>query len=196
MTKKEKIIERLKLLNKMKEGGEGGERANAAALMEEIMRKHGITEADLDEEKDEPFWIQVPDGLHYKLFLQMMALAGGQKRCRLRFMHNLSEKDQQMIRRDMRGTIPDNEEYNVIGFARRSVFAEGLAGYLMYKDDFAKNLDRFIYAYLHRNDLLLKECERREVSDEEMEDIVASMMMARNIKRAEVLRQLKEGGEQ
>lgn len=195
MTKKERIIERLKLLNKMRESGEDGERDNAATLMEEIMRKHGITEADLDEEKDEPFWIQVPDGLHYKLFLQMMALAGGQKGCRLRFMHDLSEKDQQMIRRDMRGTIPDNEEYNVIGFARRSVFAEGLAGYMMYKHDFGKNLDRFFYAYLHRNDLLLKESGKREVKEDEMEDIMASLMMARNIKRAEVFHQL-EGGAQ
>ena len=196
MTKKEKIIERLKLLSKIRDGGEGGERANAATLMEEIMRKHGISESDLDEEQDEPFWLQVPDRLHYKLFVQTLGLAGNSKGSRLRFIPDLSEKDQQMVRQDMKHTVPDNEEYNVIGFAKRSVFAEGLAGYLMYKDDFAKNLDRFFYAYLHRNDLLLKESERREVSDEEMEDIMASMIMARNIRRAEVMRQLKEGGEQ
>ena len=171
MTKKERIIERLKMLNKMRESGEDGERANAAALMEEIMRKHGITEADLDEEKDEPFWIQVPDG------------------------DNEARPKYHLIRRDMRGTIPDNEEYNVIGFARRSVFAEGLAGYMMYKHDFGKNLDRFFYAYLHRNDLLLKESGKREVKEDEMEDIMASLMMARNIKRAEVFHQL-EGGAQ
>lgn len=196
MTNKEKIIERLKLLNKMRDGGEAGERANAAALMEEIMRRHGITESDLDEEREEPFWLQVPDQLHYKLFVQMIAVSAESKGVKLRYIPDLPEKDQRMVRKDMKGTVPDNEEYNVIGFAKRSVFAEGMAGYLMYKDDFSKNLDRFYYAYLHRNDLLLKETESREVSDEEMEDIMASLMMARNIKRAEVLRQLKEGGDQ
>ena len=195
MTKKEKIIERLKLLNKMKEGGEAGERANAAALMEEIMRKHGISEADLDDDKEELFWLQVPDAMHYKLFVQMMGLAGNPGKIRLRFLPDLPEKDQRMVRKDMRGTVPDNEEYNIIGFAKRSVFAEGLAGYMMYKDDFAKNIDMFYYAYLHRNDLLLKEKESRKVSDDEMKDIMASLMMARNIKRAEVFRQLK-GGDQ
>ena len=137
MTNKERIIERLNKLKKMRENGEEGERTNAAALIEEIMRRHGIS---------------------WKFLLR------------------------------------DGEKFNVIVFTKKSVFAEGMAKYMMYKDDFRKNMDRFFYAYLHRNDLLLDSTEERKMSDDEREDIMASLMMAQNIRRAEVLRQLEKGG--
>lgn len=192
MTNKERIIERLNKLKKMRENGEEGERTNAAALIEDIMRRHGISESDLDEEEEESFWLQVPDRLHFKLFLQTLGLAG--KGAKLRFLPDVSWKHQCELRQLLKDEVPDNEEYNVIGYAKRSVFAEGLALYMMYKDDLSKNLDRFFYAYLHRNDLLIEPDEKRKLSDDEREDIMASLMMAQNIRRAEVLRQLKEGG--
>ena len=99
MTNKEKIIERLNKLRKMREQGEDGERTNAAALIEEIMRRHGISEQDLEEEKDEPFWLQVPDRMHYKLFIQMMALTGG-RNVRLAYIPDMSEEMQRQIRAD------------------------------------------------------------------------------------------------
>lgn len=194
MTNKERIIERLNKLKKMRENGEEGERTNAAALIEDIMRRHGISESDLEEEEEEFFWLQVPDRLHFKLFLQTLGLAG--KGAKLRFLPDGSWKHQCELRQLLKDEVPDNEEYNVIGYAKRSVFAEGLALYMMYKDDLSKNLDRFFYAYLHRNDLLIEPDEKRKLSDDEREDIMASLMMAQNIRRAEVLRQLKEGGDQ
>lgn len=194
MTNKERIIERLNKLKKMRENGEEGERTNAAALIEDIMRRHGISESDLEEEEEESFWLQVPDRLHFKLFLQTLGLAG--KGAKLRFLPDVSWKHQCELRQLLKDEVPDNEEYNVIGYAKRSVFAEGLALYMMYKDDLSKNLDRFFYAYLHRNDLLIEPDEKRKLSDDEREDIMTSLMMAQNIRRAEVLRQLKEGGDQ
>lgn len=193
MTNKEKIIERLNKLRKMREQGEDGERTNAAALIEEIMRRHGISEQDLEEEKDEPFWLQVPDRMHYKLFIQMMALTGG-RNVRLAYIPDMSEEMQRQIRADWKFLLRAGEEINVVGFTKRSVFAEGMAKYMMYKEDFRKNMDRFFYAYLHRNDLLLDSTEEREMSDDDREDLMASLRMSRNIRRAEVLRQLEEGG--
>lgn len=195
MTNKERIIERLNKLKKMRENGEEGERTNAAALIEEIMRRHGISEQDLEEEKDEPFWLQVPDRMHYKLFVQMMALTGD-RNVRLAYIPDMPEEMQRQTRADWKFLLRAGEEINVVGFTKRSVFAEGMAKYMMYKDDFRKNMDRFFYAYLHRNDLLLDPDEEREMSNDEREDIMASLMIAQNIRRAEVLRQLEKGGEQ
>lgn len=195
MTNKEKIIERLNKLKKMRENGEEGERTNAAALIEDIMRRHGISEEDLGMEEDEPFWLEVPDKMHYKLFVQTMALTGG-RHIRLAYLPDLPEKMQKQIMADWKFLLMTGEKINVVGFTKKSVFAEGMAKYMMYKDDFKKNLDRFFYAYLHRNDLLMDPDEERKMSDDEREDIMASLMMAQNIRRAEVLRQLKEGGVQ
>lgn len=193
MTKKDKIIERLNKLRKIREQGEDGERTNAAALIEEIMRRHGISEQDLEEEEDEPFCLEVPDRMHYKLFVQTMALTGG-RHIRLAYLPDLPEEMQRQIRADWKLLLRAGEEINVVGFTKKSVFAEGMAKYMMYKEDFRKNMDRFFYAYLHRNDLLLDSTEEREMSDDDIEDIMASLMMSRNIRRAEVLRQLEEGG--
>lgn len=193
MTNRERIIERLNKLRKMREQGEDGERTNAAALIEEIMRRHGISEQDLEEEEDEPFCLEVPDRMHYKLFVQTMALTGG-RHIRLAYLPDLPEEMQRQIRADWKFLLRAGEEINVVGFTKKSVFAEGMAKYMMYKEDFRKNMDRFFYAYLHRNDLLLDSTEEREMSDDDREDIMASLMMSRNIRRAEVLRQLEKGG--
>ena len=106
----------------------------------------------------------------------------------------MSEEMQRQIRADWKFLLRAGEEINVVGFTKRSVFAEGMAKYMMYKEDFRKNMDRFFYAYLHRNDLLLDSTEEREMSDDDREDLMASLRMSRNIRRAEVLRQLEEGG--
>ncbi len=193
MTKKDKIIERLNKLKKMRENGEEGERTNAAALIENIMRRHGISEEDLGMEEDEPFWLEVPDKMHYKLFVQTMALTGG-RQIRLAYLPDLPEEQQKQIMTDWKFLLRTGEKFNVIGFTKKSVFAEGMAKYMMYKDDFRKNMDRFFYAYLHRNELLLDTDEERKMSDDEMDDIMASIMMSQNIRRAEVLRQLEKGG--
>lgn len=195
MTKKEKIIDRLKKLGKMRDGGEAGERVNAAALMEEIMRRHGIREEDLEEEENEFFWLQVPDKMHFKLFSQMIGLIDDDANVKLRFMPDIPEKLEMEFRGKMKGIIPDGEEYNVAGFAKRSTFAEAMARYKMYDKDFQKNMDMFFYAYLFRNDLLVeRKGDETEANEKEMEDIMASIRMSQNIRRAEVLRQLEKGG--
>jgi len=195
MTNKEKIIERLKLLNKMREGGEDGERANAAALMEEIMRKHGISEEDLEVEKEELLWYNVPDSLHFKLFLQMMSLVSGENGVRIAYLPDQPQKRQKFIRKELKCMVPKGEEYNIVAIVKKSVFAESCARYLMYKDDFEKKSDRFFYAYLHANSLLLvrDSGEPEEIDEEQKEELLKSIMMSRQIERANVLRQL-EGG--
>lgn len=197
MTKKEKIIERLKLLNKMKEGGEAGERANAAALMEEIMRKHGISESDLENDEEAMFWVHVESPLHKKLFLQLLGLVNGERRMRVRYLPELPEDVEKQVRHDLSHVIPEADRYNMVGWAKSSDFAETVARYNMYKDDFNKNLDQFYYAYLYKNDLLAEpeEGESENMDREKMDNVLNSIRMAYGIKRANVLRQL-EGGAQ
>ena len=196
MTKKEKIIERLKLLNKMKEGGEAGERANAAALMEEIMRKHGISESDLENDEETMFWVHVESPLHKKLFLQLLGLVNGERRMRVRYLPELPEDVEKQMRYDLSHVIPEAARYNMVGWAKSSDFAETVARYNMYKDDFNKNLDQFYYAYLYKNDLLAEpeEGESENMDREKMDSVLNSIRMAYGIKRAEVFRQL-EGGD-
>ena len=193
MTKKERIIERLKLLNRMKEGGEAGERANAAALMEEIMCKHGISESDLENDEETMFWVHVESRLHKKLFLQLLGLVNGERRMRVRYLPELPEDVEKQMRYDLSHVIPEAARYNMVGWAKSSDFAETVARYNMYKDDFNKNLDQFYYAYLYKNDLLAEpeEGESENMDREKEESVLNSIRMAYGIKRANVLRQLE-----
>ena len=50
MTNKEELLMKVKALA---ERGEGGEATSAAALLEKLMKKYGVTEADLDDKKRE-----------------------------------------------------------------------------------------------------------------------------------------------
>ena len=197
-TNKEKIIERLTKLKTMRDHGENGERTNAAILMDEIMRKHGITEEDLEQDEETIFWLFIPDSLHLKLFVQMITMVKGEKTTRLVFFPETKEEDVAHLRMNLEVLIPKSEKYNTIGYAKKSEFAEAMARYNMYKGDFDKNIDRFYYAYLYKNDLFGKseESEDDEWDEEKMNDLRKSIMMARSMDRAKVFRQLREGGNQ
>jgi len=196
MTNKERIIERLNKLKKMRENGEEGERTNAAALIEDIMRRHGIKENELENDGETMFWVHVESPLHKNLFLQLLGLVSGERRMRVRYLPELSEDVEKQMRTDLGNVIPATDKYNLVGWAKTSDFAETIARYNMYKDDFNKNIDQFYYAYLYKNDLLVdpEEGESENYDREKMESVLNSIRMAQNIRRAEVLRQLEKGG--
>ena len=126
-TNKEKIIERLTKLKTMRDHGENGERTNAAILMDEIMRKHGITEEDLEQDEETIFWLFIPDSLHLKLFVQMITMVKGEKTTRLVFFPETKEEDVAHLRMNLEVLIPKSEKYNTIGYAKKSEFAEAMA---------------------------------------------------------------------
>lgn len=197
-TNKEKIIERLAKLKTMRDNGESGERANAAVLMDEIMRKHGITEEDLEQDEETIFWLFIPDSLHLRLFVQMITMVKGETTTKLVFFPETKEEEVAHLRMNLKVLIPESEKYNTIGYAKKSEFAEAMARYNMYKDDFEKNIDRFYYAYLYKNDLFgtAKDDDDDEWDEEKINELRKSIMMARSMDRAKVFRQLREGGGQ
>lgn len=58
MTERERLLERLAGVKALAERGEGGERENAAALLEKMMVKHGITNEDLEDVGVRLYWIR------------------------------------------------------------------------------------------------------------------------------------------
>lgn len=54
MTKQE-IIERIKKVKRLAESGVEGEKENAQSMVDELMNQYGITESDLEDEKEEVY---------------------------------------------------------------------------------------------------------------------------------------------
>ena len=70
------------LLNKLKalaERGIGGEKETAQRKLEELMRKYGIEEADLSDEKKEGFKFKYKNKFEKKLILQIAYKTFGDK---------------------------------------------------------------------------------------------------------------------
>lgn len=72
--KKEQIIEKIKKLQKLAESGVDGEKENAARRVQEIMEKYSITDADIEEEKEETFTYFIEGSYCWELLRQIAFL--------------------------------------------------------------------------------------------------------------------------
>lgn len=74
MKSKEALLLKIKALA---ERGEGGEADNAAALLEQLMAKYGITEADLDDERREDCEFRYSKPFEDRLLAQVIYMVMG-----------------------------------------------------------------------------------------------------------------------
>lgn len=68
---KEEIIEKLKKLRRLADGGVDGEKDNAQRRIEELMSKYGITEDDFIEDKVDVFTYYIDGIFCWDLFKQI-----------------------------------------------------------------------------------------------------------------------------
>ena len=76
-------MDKLDLLRKIKalaEQGEGGEKINAEKMLADLMRKHSISEGDLNAEQSKTVWFKTFGQRSAGLLYQIVAKVGGQRR--------------------------------------------------------------------------------------------------------------------
>lgn len=71
-TVKEDLLERIKAVKALAERGERGEKENAQQLLEKLMQKYSITEADLKAERVETAWFAYHDELERRILTQVI----------------------------------------------------------------------------------------------------------------------------
>lgn len=71
------LIEKIKKLAVLADQGFGGEKEAAALMLEKMMNKHGITEADLEEEATCLEWFKYKDELQKRLLNQVLYMVLG-----------------------------------------------------------------------------------------------------------------------
>ena len=77
MTDRERILERIKAVQALAERGDRGEKENAAAMLERLMKQYGITEAEIAEEHREIAWFRFKTPLERKLLNQVIYTVTG-----------------------------------------------------------------------------------------------------------------------
>lgn len=72
MNRKEELLERIKAVKALADRGERGEKENAQAMLEKLMQKYGVTEADLELEQVETVFFPYHDELERRILIQVI----------------------------------------------------------------------------------------------------------------------------
>jgi len=79
MSRKEELMERIKAVKALADRGVGGEKENAQALLEKLMQKYGVTEADLELEHMETVFFPYHDELERRILIQVIFSVTGKQ---------------------------------------------------------------------------------------------------------------------
>lgn len=182
MNEREKLIEKIKHVQELAERGVDGERESAAAMLEKLMKKHGITEQEISQEYREIVWFGYKTPVEERLLAQVIYKVTGKipSGC----MGAKSRRKHKKL-----GISCNPLERLEIEFL-----------YAFYKPALEEELKRFLTAFMHLNELFPEDESPqaptpRTMSKAELFKISAMMM---GMDRHEPPDQTKaiEGGEQ
>lgn len=77
MNDRDRILERIKAVQALAERGDRGEKDNAAAMLERLMKQYGITETELAEDRRELAWFRFKTPLERRLLNQIIYAVTG-----------------------------------------------------------------------------------------------------------------------
>lgn len=188
---RESIIERLLKIKALAEQGIGGERSAAERLLNSLMEQYGISPEDLDSDVVEYHLAYIGEQrLDWRLFSQIA--------------HKLHEGCLGKVRiADLRkapaglkktwaeaGLGPKNS--NVGLRCTKAKFVEVMSTFEIYREDMHQQENNFFYAYLDKNNLLLKpDGDQPELTEEEVKKLMAAALMAKGIERKEIYKQIE-----
>lgn len=133
MTDRERILERIKAVQALAERGDRGEKENAAAMLERLMKQYGITETELAEDRREIAWFRFKTPLERRLLNQIIYTVTGRAGYSCVGMHTNRP-------RKMLGLECTAAERLEIEFS-----------FEFYNAALEKELDRFYIAFLQKN---------------------------------------------
>jgi len=174
-----KYIELAKKIKALADRGVDGEKDNAEKLLKEIMQKHNISIEDLEDEKIESFYFNIPTYSHdleFKIFHQLTGIFG------LKTYGKFLPK-----------TI---KEYGLKGNymieCSKIVYIEIKAKYEFYCQQFKTRLDEFFYAFCMKNNLLVPSKKTTDdINPEERKKMINAMKLSRELEADNFAKQIQ-----
>ena len=135
MTDREQLLQKVKKIQALAERGDRGEKESAAALLERLMKQHGITETELEEDRRELAWFRFKTPLERRLLNQIIYAVTGRiaSGCVGRYTNRT---------RKMLGIECTAAERLEIKFS-----------FELYNAALKKELERFYSAFVNKNDI-------------------------------------------
>lgn len=178
---KQDIIDRIRKVKRLAENGVEGEKDSAKLRVEELMKRYGITEEDLEEEKEEVRLYYIEGIFCWELFKQVAAVKHGIKK--LRYTQGAKMKAEV---REAFKAIANGRKYNVAILSTAAKFVEATAEYEIYHRGLTEQSESFLYAFLDRNHLLAEAGENDGEPDEKQLRMVRNaILMSQGIEKVE-----------
>ena len=136
MSERERLLEKLKKIKTLAERGSAGEQDSAAALLTALMKKHSITDADLEGAEISLHWIRYKTIYERKLLFQ------------LSYMHLGSGRASGCV-----GAYSGRKRKEVGIRCTPAQFIEIEADYQFYRQALEEELDVFYSAFIQKNEL-------------------------------------------
>lgn len=182
---KQDIIEKIKKVKRLAEKGVDGEKESAQKRVEEMMQRYGITEADLDEEKEELFAYYVESTWGWRLLNQIIGKNFPDIHAMYMPNHKIPTEHRRLFKEIAKG-----KKHNVMCCCTAALFVEVTTFYEIMHRSFQEQAEIFFYAFLYENDLLV-EGDNHEPSEEELKKAKQAGLMAMGIEKAEVHKALE-----
>ena len=135
MTDREQLLQKVKKIQALAERGDRGEKESAAAMLDRLMKRYGITEAEIAEERRGIAWFRFKTPLERKLLNQVIYTVTG--RVAYSCVGKYTNRPRKML-----GIECTAAERLEIEFS-----------FEFYKAAFEKELERFYIAFLQKNRL-------------------------------------------
>lgn len=165
-----KLIELARKLNELAKRGIDGEKETAERKLAELMEKHGISLEDIEAETTTDVQFYYASALEQRLLLQIAASVG------------VTSYGENTRTRNVWLTLTASQRIEVE------------FKYDIYRRALKEELEIFLRAFIHKNDIYDKKREPIKTSDltrEEKEIILRAQLMSEGIKKANVHKQLQ-----
>lgn len=181
MNSKEELLEKIKKIKALADRGDRGEKESAKALLEKLMQKHGITEADLEVERVETAWFTYHDELERRILGQVIYTVTGKSS--FGCVGAASGRKRKKLGIDCTAAQRLEIEFN----------------YKFFYGAAKKEFEVFLYAFYSKNDLFPEKSEvplkaLEEMTPEEKEEMIRASMMAEEMKRHTPHKAIGDGG--
>jgi len=177
----DKKIELAKKLKQLAEKGIGGEKINAEEMLKKFMKKNHITDYDIENDENNDFFFTINDKNYYKIWYQIVKITNNKIKTYGKFPDNVIKEH----------ALDGNYMINCTHFE----YIEISTKYNFYMQLFKDELNVFLSAFLHANDLLMENPNPNDIEDLTKEQYLHELRileLSKKVKKGYFNKQIKK----
>jgi len=185
--KREDIINKILKVKALADRGTEGEKKNAERMLNDLMQKYGISDEEIDVEKQDIYIIDTENPMFLQLFVQIYHMNYGRDREILD-----GSKMKKNLKKQWAAYGFGDPNGDILIRCTRAEFIEVKMLFELYKEDLKKQYDTFLYAYFMKNNLLVARNDNDAPdTNDDIEKAIKAMQMSAAIEKKEIYKMIE-----